>query len=353
MNVLFIGPYRQPDEWGEMSRSIIKSMLSAGDINLTTRPVFLAQAVLSPNSCDPDIFRCETNKQTDYDVVIQHCLPNFMLHDGKFKTNVGIASIETKGNDEWSNNLELMDKILVCTEAEKDCVPKRLRDRVHVIGASVEPIEPFIEPPNPRFSFYAMGGNLETKAGILALLQAYFSEFHLNEMVSLVVQSGNIPLAQQLVQETAETLGIYAKPLYPHVHIVESDPEDSLHKNCHCLVNVGVTRGFKRDVAKALLYGNTPIVLQNSGMDEYVNSENGWVVNSTESILVCPDRPLVNVFTGKETCIIPEKLHLRKCMRDAYDNRAIRNSKSQRGKEASSLFSSKKQGETIKEILQK
>lgn len=352
MNVLFIGPYRQPDEWGEMSRSIIKSMLSVDEINLTSRPIFLANVVLGQESCDPDIFRCEANKQDSYDVVIQHCLPNFMVQDGKFRTNVGITSIETKGNNEWTNNLELMDKIFVCTEAEKNCIPEKLRDRVHVIGAAVEPIEDFIEPPNPRFSFYAMAGNLETKVGIVSLLQAYFSEFHINETVSLIIKTPNVPLAQQLVQETAQTLGIYAKSLYPHVHIVESDPENSLHKNCHCLVDVSVTRGFKRDVAKALLYGNTPIVLQGSGMDEYVNSENGWVVKSTETILVCPDRPLANVFTGKETCIVPEKLHLRKCMRDAYDNRAFRNSKALKGKEASTLLSKERQGKLIGEMLQ-
>ena len=93
MNVLFIGPYRQPDEWGEMSRSIIKSMLSVDEIDLTVRPIFLANAVLAQGACDPEIFRCETNKKDNYDIVIQHCMPNFMLHDGRFRTNIGITSI--------------------------------------------------------------------------------------------------------------------------------------------------------------------------------------------------------------------------------------------------------------------
>lgn len=351
MNVLFIGPYRQPDEWGEMSRSIIKSMLSVDEIDLTVRPIFLANAVLAQGACDPEIFRCETNKKDNYDIVIQHCLPNFMLHDGRFRTNIGITSIETKGNEEWVNNLKLMDKIFVCTEAEKDCVSEELQDRVHVIGASVPPVEQFPTPPNPRFSFYTMAGNLETKVGILPLLQAYLSEFHINEMVSLIIQTTNVPLVQQLVQESAETLGIYGKSLYPHIHIVEKDSENSLHKNCHCLVDVSVTRGFKRDVANALLHGNTPIVLQGSGMDEYVTPENGWIVNSTETILVCPDRPIVNIFTGKESCIVPEKIHLKECMREAYDGRVYRSEKSAKAKEVSTLLSEKRQGELIKEIL--
>jgi hypothetical protein len=75
-------------------------------------------------------------------------------------------------------------------------------------------------------------------------------------------------------------------------------------------------------------------------------------VNSTETILVCPDRPLVNVFTGKESCIVPEKLHLKECLRDAYDNRAYRSNKSAKGKGASALLCEKRQGEAIKEILE-
>ena len=350
--MLFVGPYRQPDEWGQMSRNIIKSILTVEDISLTTRPLFLSSVILNQNGFDPKILACEANKQQEYDVVIQHCLPNFMIQDGNFKTNIGITSIETKGNNEWSNNLELMDSIFVSTEAEKNCVADHLQGRVHVIGGCIDAVEQDNSPPNPRFSFYCLAGHLETKTGVLPLLQAFMSEFHVNEAVTLVLQTSNVGLAQQLVKETAETLGIYGSPMYPHIHIVEQNEEDSVHKNCHCLIDTSVTRGFKVDVAKALSYGNTPIVLEGSGMDEYVNNNNGWVVDSTESILVCPDRPLVNVFTGKETCLVPDKVHLKHCMREAFDNKSFSNEKSNNAKDCSKLFSNERQGELIKEILQ-
>jgi hypothetical protein len=351
MKILFVGPYRQPDEWGEKSRNIIKSIMQIDGISLTTRPLFLSSVVLNQNGFDPKILACEANKQKQYDVVIQHCLPTFMIQDGNFKTNIGITSIETKGNDQWSNNLELMDSIFVLTQAEKDCVPEHLQERVHVIGGCIDAVEQDSSPPNPRFSFYCLAGHLETKSGVLPLLQAFMSEFHLNEAVTLVLQTGNIQLAQQMVKETAQTLGMYGESMYPHIHIVETNEEDSVHKNCQCLVDTSVTRGFKTDVAKALCYGNTPIVLQGSGMDEYVNSDNGWVVNSSESILVCPDRPLVNVFTGNETCIIPDKVDLKKCMREAFDSRGFLSEKSNNARKSYEMFSNKKQAEAIKEIL--
>ena len=41
MNILFIGPYRQDDEWGRKSRSILK-ILQKGNHSITSRPIFLS-----------------------------------------------------------------------------------------------------------------------------------------------------------------------------------------------------------------------------------------------------------------------------------------------------------------------
>ncbi len=41
MNILFVGPYRQPDGWGMATRSYIKA-LATKHKNITTRPVYLA-----------------------------------------------------------------------------------------------------------------------------------------------------------------------------------------------------------------------------------------------------------------------------------------------------------------------
>ena len=40
MNILFIGPYRQHDEWGQKSRSLLQA-LQKSDHTVTARPIFL------------------------------------------------------------------------------------------------------------------------------------------------------------------------------------------------------------------------------------------------------------------------------------------------------------------------
>ena len=44
MNILFIGPYRQDDEWGRKSRAILRA-LQRGDNQVTSRPIFLSTHV--------------------------------------------------------------------------------------------------------------------------------------------------------------------------------------------------------------------------------------------------------------------------------------------------------------------
>jgi hypothetical protein len=351
VNLLFIGPYRQPDGWGAFSRSVISSLLSIEEINLTTRPLFLARGPTVASQMHPKILQCESNKQDNYDVLIQHSLPNFMIGSNSFDLNIGITSLATNGSVVWDNHLELLDKIVVSTEAEKACASPKLQDKTYAIGGVTEGITPAPQDLANRFSFYALGGLLETKSGLLPLLQAYLSEFHVNESVSLVIHTQNPQLAQELINATAQTLGIYGGQYYPHVHIVAENPQDSLHKSCQCIIDVPITRGFNEEVAKSLLYGNTPIVLAGSGMDEYVDESNGWVVKSKESIVICPDRPLPDIFTARESCLLPDMLSLKECMRDAFNNRISYNHKSTNGKKCSNMFSVAKQRDSLKEVL--
>ena len=357
LNVLFIGPYRQPDGWGSFSRSIISSLLSIEEVDLTTRPIFLSSSpevvTWHPHrvSAEANIFKCESNKKENYDVLIQHALPIFMVGSDNFGLNIGITSFETKGNVQWDNHLRLLDKILVPTEAEKQCASQELQDRIHTIGGVVANFDIPPNVPLNRFSFYVFGGHMESKSGILTLLQSYLSEFHINENVSLIIHTTNNSMAQEIIGATAKSLGIYNKAYYPHIHVVEENPDDSLHKQCQCLVDMGISRGFREEVAKGLLYGKTPIILKNSGMDEYIDDSNGFIVDSHESIIICPDRPIHNAFTGREFCLTPNGSSLRKCLRSAVEDRSLYREKSTNGTTSYPLFSTEKQSRAIKEIL--
>ena len=347
MNILFIGPYRQTDAWGSISKNLIKSISMIEDVSLTTRPIFLSNSI--DRQIDPNIFRFETNKEEKYDVLIQHMFPSYMIYSGDFDKVIGFTSFETKGNEQWDNYLRLLDKILVSTKAEKDGLSKEIREKTFSIGVAqgVDSLKNDI--PTDRFTFYCFGGGLESRTNVREVIQAYFSEFHLNDNVSLILQVNNEQQAQQLVDQVAQEIGFYSLPYYPHIHLVEK--EDNLHDSCNCFIDVSSSIGFNPETAKALLKGNAPIVLKGSGRDEYVKEESGFIVSSIEDLLICPDRPLKDMFTARERCFKPNLLALKNSMREAFEDKISLMRKSKSGIDSKEMLSYEKQSKLIKEIL--
>ena len=194
-----------------------------------------------------------------------------------------------------------------------------------------------------------MGGNLGSMSGAKETLTAYMSEFHINDPVSLILQSNNLEKAQAMINQVTKELGIYSASMYPHVHIVES--RNGLHDNCSCFVNSSCSIGFGIETAEALVKGKVPIILSGSGRDEYVSAENGFVVDSFRDILTCPDRPFTGIFTSREQCVRPNMLSLKRTMREAYEDKLATLKKARNSGVAKEMLSHKTRSETIKEIL--
>ena len=83
MNILFIGPYRQDDEWGRKSRSLLKT-LHRPDHKVTSRPLFLSTSPSYNAYAEPAEFvTCK-----EYDVLIQFSLQPLVTYAGNFSKRV-------------------------------------------------------------------------------------------------------------------------------------------------------------------------------------------------------------------------------------------------------------------------
>jgi hypothetical protein len=347
MNILFIGPYRQSDAWGETSKGFIKTLLSVEDFSVTARPIFMSDQY--SGSVDADILRCESNKKDKYDVLIQHMLPNFMVYDSRFKQVVGITSLETAGCKVWNNNLNLLDKIFVTTEAERSALSNNLQSKTYNIGVAKDKADNNVDKIFNPFTFYAMGGGLESRSGIRDSLSAYCTEFNINDNVKFVLQANDTQKATNLIQQVYSDLGLYSADYYPEIHIV-NDPS-GLHENCNCFVDCSYSLGFGSENLAALSAGSTPMVLKNSGKDEYINKENGFIVESFEDIVFCPDRPMAGIFTAKETYFKPIVSSIREQMRECFSSKINYLSKSRKCKELAMSVGHEARASKIKEIL--
>ena len=90
MNVLFIGPYRQDDEWGRKSRAVLRA-LQRGDNQVTSRPIFLSTNVPHNEYAEKSEFLTAEN----YDVLVQFMLQPYVVYDGRVSKRIGIFNSET------------------------------------------------------------------------------------------------------------------------------------------------------------------------------------------------------------------------------------------------------------------
>jgi glycosyltransferase involved in cell wall biosynthesis len=314
MSVLFIGPYRQQDGWGLATQSYIKAVATQVK-ELTTRPIFLAGN--GTDQLDSDILGYENSLYANYDVVIQKTLPHCLFYDGRFKKNIGLFVLETNNisNSRCIHNINQMDEVWVPSEQEKKCLIKS--GITKPIKAISQPLDidsitkysnnklDFNSVVNKTFKFYFIGEYVERK-NIKDLITAFHIAFDINQPVSLVLKtsipgmspSDSLRAIEKDINELKQKLNI-SQRYKKEIIITEKLPYSdiiSLHNSCDCLVSPSYGEAFCRPVAEALCLGNIPIVTDNTGMIDYINNENGFVISSSKTPVIIDQRTLSKDF---------------------------------------------------------
>jgi glycosyltransferase involved in cell wall biosynthesis len=314
MSVLFIGPYRQQDGWGLATQSYIKAVATQVK-ELTTRPIFLAGN--GSDQLDSDIIGYENSLYDHYDTVIQKTLPHCLFYDGRFKKNIGLFVLETNNisNSRCVQNINQMDEIWVPSEQEKKCLIKS--GVTKPIKSISQPLDidsinksrnyklDFNPTVNRTFKFYFIGEYVERK-NIKDLVTAFHLAFDINQPVSLILKTSipgmspneSLRAIEKDLNDLKQKLNI-SQRYKKEIIITEKLPYSDiigLHNSCDCLVSPSYGEAFCRPVAEALCLGRTPIVTDNTGMIDYVNNDNGFVVNSSRTPVIIDQRTLSKDF---------------------------------------------------------
>jgi glycosyltransferase involved in cell wall biosynthesis len=355
MKVLFIGPYRQNDGWGESARALIEAILTT-DIDLTIRHVALAPSLIE-NSKLYSKYEILENKTSDkYDVIIQNALPEFFVYYEGCK-NIGMFCIETSNIQytPWITYTNLMDEIWVHSQKEililqdSGCTKP-----IYNIGSAID-IDKFNKQYSPKtskdFIFYTIGEG--ERKNFLSLLIAFHREFDRNEPVSLIIkESGNSDELKQVINNIKDVLKIYVnKEQYKTETLITqrlSEEElNLLHYQSDCFVMPSYGEAWCRPALDALGFGKTPIVTDNTGMNDFINNNNGWLVPSVEIPVVVNRKPLPYLYTARETWRNIDILALQKYMRQAYEDKALKNIKTEQGQKDINYYSYENMGKRI------
>lgn len=334
MKVLFVGPYKQVDGWGEAARALIFSLLTT-DIDLYLRHITLANM---PQT-DIQVLNNLENRNIDGtpDVIIQNALPEYFVYYHGVK-NIGFFVSETRYLQwtPWIVKANMMDEVWVPTEIEQ----RNLRESGCTVPISIihEATDTAKYKSNnashKEFTFYTIGDG--ERKNLDALLIAFHREFDRNEQVGLTIKTNN-PNMLDGISNLKRMLSIYANfSQYKQEKLVLGNiPEDDinrLHIDSDCFVMSSYGEAWCRPAMDALGFGKTPIVTANIGTTEFVTPDNGWIVDSIETPVLCHNHPLPYLYTGRETWQQINILALQKAMREAYTNPSLREAKIAQGK---------------------
>jgi glycosyltransferase involved in cell wall biosynthesis len=339
MNALFIGPYRQADGWGAASRDYINA-IATQITNITTRPLYYTKNTI--DKIDSSIESYEKNLYDHYDIVFQKSLPHNFTLNKTVKKNVGLTVFETNNisSSQSIANINFLDEVCVPSSTEA----KSLRESGVTIKIKVvsQPIDiekyriktdsviQFESQTKKTFYFYTIGEYIERK-NLKDLIIAFNLAFDNIDDVGLVIKTSvngmNAVQAKNKIQsdisEIKKTLRIrkqYKKETIITDRLTDTDMI-SLHNACHCFVIPSFGEAFCRPAAEALILGNTPIVTDKTGCSDFINNNNGYLINSRKHPVILNQPNLsadYDIYNASEYWYQPSVTHLIECMQKAY-----------------------------------
>lgn len=338
MNALFIGPYRQNDGWGMASRDYIKA-ISTQIPNITTRPTYFI-----PNTVEPDdqILNYERTLYDSYDVVFQKTLPHCIAINKKIKKNVGLFVLETNNLSKsiCIKTLNQLDEICVPSTQEAKCLNiSGVKTKIKVVSEPVDvdffhrnkdhKIDLFNKKKN-SFKFYSIGEYVERK-NFRDLIIAFHLAFQNTDNVSLVIKTSKPGMSpresQEFIRKEFEQIkkSLNIRNQYKKEIIITDRLSDEdlvgLHNSCDCFVMPSYGESFCRPAAEALILGKTPIVTDNTGMIDFINNDNGFVVSSKKQPVIINQRTLSNdfdIYNANEYWYQPNIYSLKDSMQKVY-----------------------------------
>lgn len=340
MNILFIGPYRQSDGWGQASREYLRA-LSFTNNNVISRPIYLNQQQEFDDFPEFEEFECKNSN--DIDVVIQNCLPSHFRKYGEMK-NIGISFFETCNisNTPWVSSINIMDEIWVSSYFEQNTlsdsgvnIPVRIVNIPTDVLKYDKEYEPFdFNRHKDDFKFYFIGEYVGRK-DINSLLLAFHREFKVHEPVQLVLKLNKVghdpsfllELVRRDIKNFKSSVGIhkdindYKQEIIIPTYLSQEELY-GVHKACDCFVMPSSGEAFCLPAFDAMAFGKMSVINSFTSMSSYiVHSNNGLWVDAHRTPAITTDRPLPYLYNGLDEWYQIDVLDLQDQMRIAYDHR--------------------------------
>jgi glycosyltransferase involved in cell wall biosynthesis len=368
--VIFINNYREGTGYSEAGIDFILALDAAG-ADVVPRHLSLSG---KNNEIPARVLELEQKNAKGADVNIQYTLPSLMGYNGHYR-NVGLFDYETTApcDNTWGKQLNLMDQVLVTNDLQKLGCINELKIPLEKVGLishtaditkyqkSYEPLD--IPELKDKFVFYFIG-ELNKRKNLEALLKAFHLEFNKAEDVELVLKVNIYGLNHEDTMKELQKYCAKVKSgmrIYNHLdrykneilmtQRLSQETLMSLHSTCDCFVAPAYGEGWSKPAFDAMAMGKTPIVTNVGGMSEYITEETGWPCDfSWEPAFGC-DNDIPDLYTSTESWARISIDSLRQSMRAAFENKDLREQKSEGGINAARQYSYEKVGKKLRKLI--
>ena len=308
--VLYIGPYRQNDEWGKTSRGFLQLLLGSVK-NIVSRPLYYSNNIVELGE-----IKSEHSYVEEKDIIIQHGLPESLNYEGDFNYNIAITKVDCRiDNLTWTENLNLFDKICVFSAYEKQLLRQSGIESDKIFAFDFPPVlhEPkesiSLDIPELRNKtvFYTTAGK-NNDSGLLETIVSYYHSFSSLDNVMLIIFSDNGEDIKKMIEEIKKQMSPNgSNTYYPEIGIINNDPKAIAyaHQNYDCYINVSYNLSTNQEILDCLMGKARPIVL-----DTVMFLDDCFPVQSRDEVCLKNNRPIPNLYSGLHTWKVPNTVSI-------------------------------------------
>ncbi len=262
---------------------------------------------------DQEIHSVQNKPLNQSGAMIWHDQPRENWLYSPFQKNIAIIPWETTVVPKsWIGKINGFDGLLVPCKQNIQCFrDSGVKIPIGLIHWGIDPLKfyPIERPEHKEFTFGTLGA-LSLRKGTDLLIKAFLEAFPTEKDVKLICKTSynNYPF---LVKDKRIEVQISA--------VSNEELMEQFYKRVDCFVFPTRGEGFGMTPLEAMATGIPAIVTNWSGPTEYMNDEVGWLIDYT---MTPADSFSKTIY--KESCgdwAEPDKEHLKKLMRYAYEHR--------------------------------
>ena len=373
-NILYLGPYRQKDGWGQAGYNYLQSIVYATQklgYQLKTAPVYFTgqvwDSLKSTEDPTPHLSVFENTDISNFDTIIQQGLPESLWYVPD-TNNVCITLLETQNMQHTKNKhiLNRFDQILVPSRQEKTTLEKAgVKTAVSdiLIPIDCNEIDEYVaqnKPLSSRYNDYVkfyFVGEFVPRKNIIDLIMAFSIAFRSTDKAVLFVKTSSSVSVEYINSVLKDQLvGLKHAQLNKNIVFLNKRIPRSdllgLHHMCDVFVCPSHGEAFCIPLAEGMRFGNIPVVVENTGTTSFVNEDNGYIIPARPEICHSDDgSATLDTYSSNETWMHPTvydiSQSLKKVFHDMKNNKELMAKKKQLCHSATDLFKFEAIGEKL------